>query len=335
MTSVAGIEQELTDHGLAFLARSISSLRDEESSRGPLFAVVDVAVAIEALLKARLAREHWSLVLADPDRASLSDFRAGKAKTVSPDSAISRLKKLAGVELPVSETHIKEVFSLRNRTMHFTVPSDLESIGVRATYGRALNAALSILEGEFRGRVDRATGRQISDVIEALMAEVVEINSLVTDRMAAISPELSAADLYLECPRCRQFALTFSEQSEEVSCAFCLWRSEAPDLAAFEYVTTVQDVSEYEIVTDGDQWPIWGCWNCDQHAVVEVRPRDRSHMRSRSGDDSHPSNFYACFGCASTGEIGRFSLCSTCARTLTEDAGTCPTCLAEAVHRND
>lgn len=239
VASVADIEKDLTEHALAFLTRSISSFRDEDHSRGPLFAVVDVAVAIEALLKARLAREHWSLLLSNPDGTTVTDFNTGQAKTVTPDKAISRLEKLAGVDLQVNKTDVTDVLNLRNRTVHFTVPDDEDSIGVQANYGRALNAALVILENEFRGHVQEELAKRISDVVEQIMGEVGEIESLVERRMAAIEIVLSGADFCLKCPRCGQVALTFSEASGEVGCAFCPWRPESPEEAASEYLTAV------------------------------------------------------------------------------------------------
>lgn len=326
VTIVDGIEKDLTEHGLAFLTRSISSFGDEDSARGPLFAVVDVAVAIEALLKARLAREHWSLLLSNPDSTTVTGFNTGQAHTVTPGKAISRLEKLAGVKLQVSTEDIDEIIKLRNRTVHFTVPADEGSIGVRTSYGRALNAALAILENEFQGHVQEELEQKICDVIEQVMDAVGEIESLVEARMASIASVLSGADFCLECPRCGQVALTFSAASGEVACAFCRWRPKSPEEGASEYLTTAMDYSEYEMVQDGERWPIWECPECSENAVVPAVPIDPTRKTSRPTETSPADFIYACFNCAWNGSSTQFSPCVYCETQLTDDGEYCHVC---------
>lgn len=332
MTSLAGIENDLTEHGLAFLTRSISSYRDEESSKGPLFAVVDVAVAIEALLKARLAREHWSLLLADPDRTDATKFKSGQAKTVIPTVVVSRLKQIAGVTLPGKTEDVEEVFQLRNRTLHFTVPGDLDSIGVRATYGRALNAALAILQHEFRGQVEHEIDDRVHEVTQMLIQEIGEIDSLVKSRINAIDGVLSEADFRLECPRCGQVTLAFSAASGEVACAFCLWRPESPEDAAHEYLTTVLGGTEYELIQNGEAWPIWECPDCGHEAAVRVTPPARVMPETGIGTPPRAA-FYACFGCAWHGSTANLYPCGYCEVQLTAGGELCLSCLSYLADR--
>ena len=337
MTNVAGIEQDLTEHGLAFLTRSISSLGDEDSSRAPLFAVVDIAVAIEALLKARLAREHWSLVLADPNRSSAAEFGAGQAKTVTPTQAISRLKNIVGITFPGStETDISKAVNMRNRTMHFTVPEDDDLQAVWSVYGIALNAVLAVLRSEFRNGVSPKTRGQVDEVIVALVDEALEITEVVGDRLVAISTDLKSADACLECPSCRQSTLTFSEQSEQAICAFCLWQPTTSKLAAEEYTHTVLGMTNYDVFTYEDGTPVWLCWNCGSQAAVQVGPNNYIRINAKSGNVSASSAFYACFECASTGDSAKISACYLCMELYPDvDGSPCPSCLADWINQHD
>lgn len=61
------------------------------SMRSLSFAIVDLAAAVEVLMKARLVREHWTLICSDPDKATAAQLLAGTAKTVSPEQAVRRL----------------------------------------------------------------------------------------------------------------------------------------------------------------------------------------------------------------------------------------------------
>ena len=85
----------LTESAFEFLNRSIDEFSESEK-----FSTVHFAIAIELFLKARLMREHWSLLLDKPDQADKTAFFRGDAKTVSPDQTIERLRRIALVSIP-------------------------------------------------------------------------------------------------------------------------------------------------------------------------------------------------------------------------------------------
>ena len=56
---IAQLEENLTRNSLGFLRRAVTQIKAAHTDRQQLaFAVVDLAVAVEVLLKARLSREH-------------------------------------------------------------------------------------------------------------------------------------------------------------------------------------------------------------------------------------------------------------------------------------
>lgn len=88
---LAGLARDLTENGLAFLHRSVSEMGTQQTTvRSLSFAIVDLAAAVEVLMKARLVREHWTLICSDPDKATAAHLLAGTAKTVSPEQAVKR-----------------------------------------------------------------------------------------------------------------------------------------------------------------------------------------------------------------------------------------------------
>lgn len=338
----SNVEHDLTAHGLAFLSRSVSSMRGTDE-RGALFAIVDLAVAIEALLKARLVREHWSLICADPDKTTLTKFESGQAKTVATAQAIRRLEGIAG--LPMSalghDKRIEQIGALRNRAVHFTVPAGNSSIGLETAYGRALNFALWFLDEEFRRGVDSDTENLVEEVIENLTTEVRHIEELASDRMATITETLDQADICLECPRCEQPTLAFSETGEWVYCAYCLWSPEEGTLAAEEYVEIVLQVSRYRLVKDGDDegWPVWECPRCASVSLVggvqQKRP-DPRQPRS-TGYDAMMPVYWACFECGWSAPAPALDHCVLC-NEVTEGGDTdgttiCVNCIARTAER--
>lgn len=257
----ASIERDLTEHGLAFLVRSVTSMRGSDD-RGPLFAIVDLAVAIEVLLKARLVREHWSLICAQPDKTSVAQFEAGLAKTVSPEQSVIRLDGIAGLTLKTlgHDKRIEKIRQLRNRVVHFTVPTDDASIGVATVYGHALNFALWFLDNEFRGKANGDIEELVEEVIEQLTSELRYIQELVSDRMGTIDETLDGADVCVDCPRCEQPALMLFEQSQSVYCGYCLWNPQDGSSAAQEYEEAVLGGSYNESAGPGG--PVWDCPRC-------------------------------------------------------------------------
>jgi hypothetical protein len=114
--------QSLTKSAFEFLENAIAEF--EHSTK---FSTVNFAIAIELFLKARLMREHWSLLLDKPDQGDKTDFFKGEARTVSPDQTMERLKRIAGVAIPA---HFREAFlkiaSHRNKMVHFVHADDRE-----------------------------------------------------------------------------------------------------------------------------------------------------------------------------------------------------------------
>jgi hypothetical protein len=105
----------LASSAFEFLGKAI-----EEFSTSAKLSTVHFAIAIELFLKARLMREHWALLLDKPDHADKAAFFRGEAKTVSPEQALDRLRKIAGVHIPpVSREIFLKIAKHRNKMVHF------------------------------------------------------------------------------------------------------------------------------------------------------------------------------------------------------------------------
>lgn len=98
---------------LEFLNQSIDELENK-----PKFALLHFCTAVELVLKARLLKEHWSLVVTrTPDHRS---FQSGNFHSVTPDEAISRLEKICNDSISnAAEIAFKTTIKHRNSVMHF------------------------------------------------------------------------------------------------------------------------------------------------------------------------------------------------------------------------
>jgi len=75
---------ELTESAFDFLEKSV-----DELEKHPKYSVIHFATAVELLLKARLMREHWTLVVERASDAVLKDFLDGKLRTISQSDALT------------------------------------------------------------------------------------------------------------------------------------------------------------------------------------------------------------------------------------------------------
>lgn len=105
----------LVRNALDFLDRAIAEI--EES---PKYSIINFFSAVELFFKARLMREHWSLVIAKPEHANLKKFRDGDFQSVTLDQSIERLKNIAGENLTDNEVNPFRVLRKhRNQLVHF------------------------------------------------------------------------------------------------------------------------------------------------------------------------------------------------------------------------
>ncbi|WP_370212807.1 hypothetical protein [Roseovarius sp.] len=107
--------RDLSESAFDFPERSV-----DEIVTHPKYSVIHFATAVELILKARLMREHWTLVVERASDVTLDDFLTGKAKTVSQADAIKRLKNACGENIPSdAATQFGKIAAHRNRMIHF------------------------------------------------------------------------------------------------------------------------------------------------------------------------------------------------------------------------
>jgi hypothetical protein len=109
---------ELVLNGIDFARRSVRELQSS-----PKYSMIHFSSAVELFLKARLMREHWSLVVSRPDGASLSAFLSSQFHSVSMEDAIKRLRNVANENISENaEKAFRAVREHRNRLVHFFHP---------------------------------------------------------------------------------------------------------------------------------------------------------------------------------------------------------------------
>ena len=114
---------KLVKNAIDFLKKSI-----EELNSHPKYSVINFCSALELFLKARVLIEHWSLVVANPEKAKMSKFKSGDFQSVSIDQAIDRIRNISDEIITKNEEDtFKEVKDHRNNLVHFFHPKYSEA----------------------------------------------------------------------------------------------------------------------------------------------------------------------------------------------------------------
>lgn len=109
------IFDSLTRNAFDFLERGIA-----EFDKSPKYSVIHFCAAVEMLLKARLMKEHWSLIVSKPDQANLAKFMAGDFISVTLEDARARIRDVASEDIgDDAYNSFRALANHRNKMVHF------------------------------------------------------------------------------------------------------------------------------------------------------------------------------------------------------------------------
>ena len=315
------------ENGLDYLKSAAEHLRDEPTARDLKYAVLHLHSAVEVLLKARLMREHWSLVFANTGRATRSAFTTGDFTSIGLEDAIVRLGEIAEVRLTnAARNSFKRLTDVRNKLQHFGLVE--QAPGVEVLTGEVLDTLLVFIGEHLEPGADPDEEEPLHEARELIRKEISRISALVDARTRRISPELERKARYIvACPDCLQLTFELGEEGEPGRCLFCdrAWRN--PKDLAEEYAWSVLHRSWHEAISEGGPRPARTCPACDYETLVDdvlVRAYDnRPH--------------WVCFNCMIIVPPSGIDECLRCGELMLieEDSGAvCDNCLRDAIERD-
>lgn len=314
----------LASSAFEFLERAIDEFADSAK-----FSTVHFAIAIELFLKARLMREHWSLLLDKPDHADKSAFFRGESRTVTPEQALDRLKTIAGVAVPsVTRDIFVKITKHRNTMVHFAHAGEGENEG---TEGLARIAAEQcagwlalrlLLEewGEFQGF--KADIRRVSRKMEGHRSYLEEKFKSKADELLA---HRRTGRLVSDCPSCHFSAVKVSEPMGAISSAACVVCSYSG--AEVEVRCENEDCGR-EIRFNSYEGPPEQCPDCEKSFTKDFirESLDTGEAITKDNYFDHVDiNCPDCGGYHSVVEHHDIYVCSECFVTV-DDYGVCSYC---------
>ena len=288
----------------------------------PKHSVVAFYTAVELLLKARLAHEHWSLVVTKD--AEYRKFISGDFHSVTLNEACSRLEKVVESSVPeAAKRSFNGLQKHRNKMVHFYHEGEGDSSEVEQI------ALAQLVAWHF---LVRLIGDQWSDVFGTLDIDLEALDRLfrghrlyLKARFDSLSEELrkrkSEGKQIVECPVCRNEAIEVEEIREALfggQCLVCRIRSR------WLIVKCPQCEAELKIEADDGAT----CEACKQHfnsedLVSELNEDNALHDHSEIADT--PGNCSECSGYHSIIAFKGYYLCTSCLQDC-DDLQICGWC---------
>jgi len=313
----------LIDNGFDFLEKGIDQFRSE-----PKYSVINFCVAIELFLKARLMKEHWSLIVSH--EPNITSFKNGDFKSLNFKDLIPRIEFVTG------EKFDKEIIQCfnglanhRNKMMHFFHEAHLGD-----QPGKILEKiAIEQCSGWF---FLRRLLEKWDDIFENYLEKISQINSMMKEHdiyldtvFTNIAPEIEAAKKkgaeFKNCDRCKKDSSEVSKLTDYLyscRCRVCLYTE---DLVK---VPCQHEDCEGVITIDGylgGGSSIY-CGDCDQ----AISNEELSELLDTS-PRSHDSVDYTTKNCANCGTHAEviqhedYYICMNC-YYISDDLQVCQWC---------
>jgi ribosomal protein L37AE/L43A len=202
---------------------SAAEYAGEDDVRSLKYSILHAAASVELVLKARLFKEHWSLIFADVDKADEAALRSGDFKSADPQTVIERLEKIAKVKISKGELdNLDELRKLRNCIQHFAVI--IKKPQASSLVAKGFNFLIDFCDRELPEVVV-----EFNDAMKEIKEHLQGIDEYIAVRLKAIKGELDDAICLFTCPECQQYTLRIGVG--DPNCPFCGYQTSAGELA--------------------------------------------------------------------------------------------------------
>ncbi|MFA0269791.1 hypothetical protein AB4490_23745 [Vibrio cyclitrophicus] len=207
-------------NGLSFLNSSVERLEDS-----PKTAIIDLYTAVELFFKARLMKEHWALILAEPEHANKTKFESGDFNSVYLSQAIKRLGNICGEKFnQAAIDNFNALREHRNQLVHFAHTDFIgDESDVVIEHWASWYYLHDLLTQQWSTFFD-----VYEEQIELLQKKVMRNVGFLNAKFEAIAPKMKIerdkGNEILECPSCHfESALVAKSYNwgQDIECLVC------------------------------------------------------------------------------------------------------------------
>ena len=247
----------LLDNALDLLLSAAEAVHRDEGTRSLKEAILHLGNGVELVIKARIAREHWSLIFSNIDQASYGKIVSGEFNSVDYKKAVERLRDIVDVTVePQSSEHLEALRKQRNRLTHFA--GELDAAQTKSLLAKGMAFCVEFCEQQNMATSD-SEGK-----LGAIQVNLAGLQEFVNDRMSSIAAAAQYA-LIWECPECWQVALVIDGGT--VHCQFCRRDADPRGLTASNAEGSIEDcpVCGAEQTFTFVERGMWVCFSCGEH----------------------------------------------------------------------
>ena len=213
----------LVENAFDFLFKSISEIEGQ-----PKYSVIHFYAAVELFVKARLMKEHWSLVVSQRQEAEWGKFIVGDFQSVTLTEAAGKLRKIVRSGLSKAELDaFKEVANDRNKMVHFFHEEHFEEEmekfkrGIVKKQLKAWFFLHQLLIGKWKAEFS-PWNEKIAELDKELKKLHAFLQVIFDNMKPKIEEERKKGVEYTECPSCGFEAQELCENENTIYEARCL-----------------------------------------------------------------------------------------------------------------
>lgn len=282
---VPALKLTLVENALDFFCEGIEHF-DDKDPRSLKYAILHIASAVELVLKARLAREHWALIFKDPSRANRGKLEKGDFGSADFQGVQDRLEGICKIDLSKHKVIMKTLRDMRNRIQHFAFSGDVPEIS------SILTRTWSFLWDFIHSHMPKEANNEQNTLAE-IKERMMKHEDYVAQRLADIKPGLDAlrrdGSLVVECPSCLQEALAVPGD-ENPHCCFCRYQDSAAQVAD-DWATVFVGYPHTDPKDRMIAPVLKECPECGMETMIEFE----------DGGMTPPDPAWVCFACGQSG----------------------------------
>lgn len=293
------LQLNLFENGLDFILSALNYLKDtNENGKNLLnvkYAVLHMSAGVELILKYRLSLEHWSLIFSKIAVANIEKLKNGDFQSVDSKECITRLEKICGLSISQSmKDSMRSLRGKRNKLEHFAIDESVYAL--KALLFQILNTILDFIHEH----IPKHDLDEHDYLLKDIRSELRDIGEFMKERMKFIKNEivkLKTSSIFTKCPHCYQDTLYVNYDTTK--CLFCGYSQPDRYELAKEFIWEVLNVSEYECVTQGGEYPLYRCIECGEGTLVYLS------LYLETGG-------WICFNCGIHWDVNEINFCVAC-----------------------
>jgi hypothetical protein len=275
------------------------------------YATLHMASAVELILKARIAEEHWSLIFKDPAKANLEKFEKGDFRSADFQDAQDRLENICHLDLSKNKAILKTLRDMRNRIQHFAFSGKAPEIS--SILLKTWSFLWDFIHDEMPDKAEEEL-EALNDIRDRMSSH----QTYVEQRLREIKSKLEALKeegiLIIDCPLCLQTALSVPG-GENPECYFCRYQNEPAQVAddwATVFVGYPHTDPKERIIAP----VLKECPSCGKETMIEFE----------DGGITPPDPARICFSCGDSGSP--MTICQSCGEEFPweDEVDMCPEC---------